>query len=184
MRKTKTITIPGARREGEQGSRDNGKTFLLTEMHAYAAERWANRAALALAHSRVNFATDFGAGGMSALAAFVATVGHVDFAELAPLDAELFTCVQVVPDPARPQFARALQYAGDENDDVEEVATARLLRAEVIALHTNFLLAAAIFNSIVAATEMTSLLESSPPTLTSRRRSRRSSGDVSPPSTS
>ena len=50
MRRTEKLTIPGVRSE-EPGERDNGKTFILTEMNAYQRQDWALRALLALAAS-------------------------------------------------------------------------------------------------------------------------------------
>ncbi len=191
MRKTKLVTITA---EG----RDSGKHFLLTEMSARQAEAWADRAFLALAHSSLDLPEGFENSGMAGIAqimnlladtqlpnaeglvrelvdsvrlASVATsarlVAHVQFPELAPLMNELLGCVQVVADIAKP-FPRPLVDNGTEGDDVEEVATRQYLRSEVLDLHTNFLLAAVILNSIAAASEMRTLpvletMSTSPP---------------------
>ncbi len=186
MRKTKIVTIPGTYAD-EQGSRDNAKTFLLTEMSARQAERWADRAFLALAHSSIDLPAGIERSGMAGisqimtlladtqlpnastlmdemvasvrLASITTTarlVSHVQFPELAPLMDELMGCVQFMWDPGK-QLTRALVDNGGADDDIEEVATRKLLRGEVLDLHTNFLLAAVILNSIAAASEMRTL---------------------------
>ncbi len=44
-RRKETLTIPGVRSE-HAGERDNGKTFVLTEMDAYSGQDWARRGAV------------------------------------------------------------------------------------------------------------------------------------------
>jgi|SRR5216684_4287565 len=172
MRKTKIVTLPGAYAD-VQGQRDNGKTFLITEMSSRQAEHWADRAFLCLAHSSVNLPAGMERTGMAGIEQIAQLLGNIQFPELSPLMDELLTCVQVVPDPARP-FPRALVDSGTEGDDIEEAATRQFLRSEVMDLHVNFSLAAVILNLIAAASEMRELptFES---TSTSRRRSARSS---------
>ena len=71
MRKTKTVTI-------ESENRDHGKCFLLTEMSAAAAEKWAARAFLALAKSGVNLpdgVADMGLAGVAAAGAGASDLG-------------------------------------------------------------------------------------------------------------
>lgn len=148
MRKTKTITIPGAKSD-VQGERDNGKTFLITEMAAGPAERWADRSLILLAHARTASSS-----GMAGIAEITPILGGIEFAQLAPLMDELLACVRVVPDPKRPAFTRVLEDNGLEGDDIEEAATRQLLRREVLDLHVNFSLAAGILNWMAAASEM------------------------------
>lgn len=146
MRKSKevVIQIPG---------RDQGKKFILTEMSARQAERWADRAWLELAHSAIDLPPGIERGGMSGIAEIARLMGNLKFPELAPLMDELLGCVQIVPDPSRP-LPRPLMDSGAEGDDIEEVSTRQLLRQEVCALHLNFSLAAKILELMAAASEL------------------------------
>lgn len=126
-RKTKTFTITT---EG----RDVGKTFLITEMPAVQAEKWAARALLAMSRSGVEIPEE----AMMAGAAALLVAGLRSFTSMAFEDAEqlldeMFGCVQFVPDVTKPLITRGLI-----DDDVEEVATRMLLRSEVIEIHTGF----------------------------------------------
>lgn len=155
-RKTKAVVI-------EAEGRDRGKHYLLTEMAASQAEKWAVRVFLALAKAGVEVDDDTRAGGMAALAApgiaavtpssqesvdahpddkptfarrGIQVLGRLNFADAEPLLDEMMGCVQAVPDPARPQVIRPLL-----ESDIEEVATRALLRMEVLQLHVGFSLA-------------------------------------------
>ena len=167
MRKTKVVTI-------EAEGRDRGKSFLLTEMASRPAEKWADRAFLALAHSGVDVPAGVENSGMAGIAMLAHLVGHLKFPEIEPLMDEILGCVRFLPDPKRPDFTRDLVDDGSVGDDIEEVSTRQLLRSEVLGLHVNFSLAAAILNLIAVASTMTSLPVSGT-TRTSRRRSARSS---------
>lgn len=119
--------------------RDQGKVFVLTEMPASKAESWAMRALLALMSGGVEVPD--GVENMS-----MATMAEVGIRALSgltwdvaePLLAEMFECVQMMPDPSKPHIIRALI-----EQDIEEVATRLKLRAEVWKLHTGFLKAVA-----------------------------------------
>ena len=129
-RKTQVLTIAAA-------GRDEGKTFLLTEMAATRAEKWATRALLALARSGTDLPVGAQGLGMSAVAAIgLRAFTSLSFDDAEPLLDEMMTCVQVVPDPARPQVVRGLIA-----EDVEEVRTLLQLRSEVFALHVGFSIA-------------------------------------------
>lgn len=130
MRKTKVVQI-------KEAGRDNGKIFLLTEKPAMQAEKWAARAALAIMRSGVNVPDGFASMGWAGIAivGFKSLAG-VKWEDLEPLMDEMFGCIQLVPDPANPSFARALI-----EGDVEEVRTMATLRMEVFELHTGFSLA-------------------------------------------
>src|ERR1700692_944296 len=144
MRKTKIVTITA---EG----RDLGKIFLLTEMSAHQAERWAMRALMAVADAGVDLPEAALGAGMAGIAALgIRAIFRVPFALAAPLMDEMMDCVQIVPDPRKP-FPRR-----PEQDDIEEVATRLLLRSEVFELHTGFSVTAAISESLAAASSGTS----------------------------
>jgi hypothetical protein len=133
MRKTAVVKI-------EAEGRDKGKTFLLTEMSALQAEKWARRALLALCNKHVEIPPDIVDRGVEGLLHVgITALSGVDFHEAEPLFDEMLTCVQIVPDPeSNPSFKRPPQAEGD----IEEVATILLLRGRVWELHTGFSLAA------------------------------------------
>lgn len=130
-RKTATVTIDAT-------GRDLGKTFVLTEMSASAAERWAMRALLALGQSGVDIPEDIGRAGLAGVAALgIRAFAGLPWDLAEPLIFEMFQCITFMPDPSRPVVIRQLI-----EDDIEEVATRLRLREEVISLHLNFSIAA------------------------------------------
>jgi len=153
MRKTTIVTI-------EAENRDKGKTFLLTEMPAAQAEKWAARAFLAMVKSGVEIPDDVADMGMAGLATLgIKALGGISWELAEPLLDEMFECVQIQPDPARnPKFARPLA-----EDDTEEVMTRFTLRRAVLELHVDFSLAAKLSTSkapaaAVKATPITGML--------------------------
>lgn len=119
--------------------RDQGKTFVITEMPASKGEAWATRALLALMSSGVEVPEGFERMGMSAMA----EIGLKGMAGLAwevvePLLNEMWSCIQIMPDPSKPHVVRAMI-----EQDVEEIMTRVKLRAEVWKLHTDFFKAVA-----------------------------------------
>jgi len=134
MRKTETIVItaPG---------RDKGKRFLITEMPALKAERWAYRALLALAHSGIDLGPEALAAGMQGLAlAGIKALNNINFEEARPLLDEMWDCVQVMPDPKNPEIVRPLVMNEEDGDDLEEITTIFQLRERIFRLHTDFFL--------------------------------------------
>lgn len=120
--------------------RDKGKRFLITEMSAMRAERWATRALLALTKSGENL--DYvrsEKGGMAALAvAAIRGLQHLNFDDADPLMMEMMDCVQIIPDPKHPETARPLVQNDAEGDDIEEVETRVILKQRVFKLHSDF----------------------------------------------
>ena len=130
-RKTKEVVIAA---EG----RDHGKTFIITEMPADQAERWALRALLALQAAGVSLPDGFEATGMAGVAfAGLTALGRIRYEDVAPLLQEMMGCVKYRHRPG--QDAQPL--AVGEECQVEEVATLLQLRGEVLELHTGFSLA-------------------------------------------
>ena len=115
--------------------RDNGKVFVITEMPASKAESWAMRALLALMAGGVEVPPGFDRMGMAAMAemGIKALVG-LKWEVAEPLLAEMWSCVQIMPDPTKPHVIRNLI-----EEDIEEITTRIKLRAEVWKLHTGFL---------------------------------------------
>lgn len=141
MRKVLTVTIDA---EG----RDQGKQFLLTELPASRAERWAIRAFMLLGKAGADIPDDVQSMGMAGIAqvGFQALV-RCDYDDLAPLFDEMFACVQFIPDPRHPGVTRALI-----EDDIEEVTTRLRLRKEVFELHVGFFGAAGASTSASSST--------------------------------
>ncbi|OIQ97217.1 hypothetical protein GALL_207710 [mine drainage metagenome] len=131
-RKTATIVI-------EAEGRDRGKQFLLREMPASQAEKWAFRALLALARAGIDLPDDPAEAGLPEIARIgLAALGGMAFDDAEPLMDEMMACVQAVPDPSRPAIRRPLI-----EDDIEEVSTRLVLRREVFQLHVGFSIPAA-----------------------------------------
>jgi hypothetical protein len=119
----------------ETGGRDRGKTFLLTEMPAAKAEDWAMKVLLAMLNANVDVPDNVMELGMAGLAEVgLKKLGALPFAVAKPLLDELMECVQVVPNPQKPQVIRPLLAA----EDIEEVATRLKLKWEVLSLHVDF----------------------------------------------
>jgi hypothetical protein len=129
-RKTENFTVT------DEG-RDKDKTFLLTEWPASKAEAWAIRALLALGAANVDVPEGVMNGGMSGLAAVgLKKLFALPYSAAGPLLDELMECVQVTPDPRRPQVKRALV-----ETDIEEIRTRLALKWEVLKLHIDFSIA-------------------------------------------
>lgn len=138
-RRTVTYTVPGVRSE-KPGQRDNGKSFLITEMPVDQGERWATQALYLLAQAGAHVPEGAAEAGMAGLAAAGVGIG-VGFARALQdpsLDA-LWDCVQFLP-PAQGIAPQSLQ-AG-VNSQIEEIKTRSALRMEVLTLHTGFSLGA------------------------------------------
>ena len=132
MRSTTNFTVT------DEG-RDKGKTFLLTELSASKAEAWAMRAILALMAGGVELPEGFERLGMAGMAEVgIKALAGLRWEVAEPLLAEMWECVRIMPDPARPNVIRNLI-----EEDIEEITTRIKLRAEVWKLHTGFLKAAA-----------------------------------------
>lgn len=114
--------------------RDQGKVFLLTELSAMRAEKWAARALFALAKGDVELPENFAGLGMAELARLgIDALAHVPWELAEPLFDEMWSCVVLIPDPSKPIVTRALI-----EDDIEEVKTRIQLRKEVLNLHLDF----------------------------------------------
>jgi hypothetical protein len=147
MRKTKTVTI-------EEEGRDKGKVFIVTEMPASQAEKWALRALVLAAKSGVDIPDDIADAGMAGIAVLgIKTVlGGMDFEDVEPLLDEMFSsCLSFVPDPNNLAIRRGKDgIAPMIEEDIEEITTRIHLRAEVLNIHTGFLDAGARLNTTSA----------------------------------
>ncbi len=140
-RKTKHVSIPQT-----DGSRDSGKVYLLTEMSAVQAERWALRGIQILARAGISMPVnpeDPAEANMAAMASFgwqnlLRAVSNSPVHELIEWLDEMLECVKIVRNQASPDFAVPIV---EEAEDIAEVKTRMLLRMEVFELQTGFSLA-------------------------------------------
>lgn len=149
-RKSEIVTVPKW-----EANRDAGKTFLITEMPAMRAEKWAMRAFLLLKGSGERIPSNVEGLGMVGVAIIGLNVflqGQIKSEDLEPLMDEMFTCVQIIRDPRHPEVATALV----SDDDIEEVQTRLWLRSEVIRIHTGFSPAESLLKLISAIQTQTS----------------------------
>jgi hypothetical protein len=133
-RQVRKVTIPGVHADA-RGSRDNGKTFVLTEMSADQAEWWAARAFLALTNAGASLPDGARQAGMAGFAMMgVEALYQLRAEVLKPLMDEMFECVQYEHDPRHP-----LQpIVPGTSSQIEEVATRIKLRLDLLELHTGF----------------------------------------------
>lgn len=126
-RKTKSVTITA-------DGRDKGRTYLIEEMSASQAEKWAMRALNAMLQSGVYVPDSVLSQGLAGIAAIgLRGLMGLQFAGAEPLLDEMMACVQI----QETHITRKLTEV-----DIEEVATRLLLRSEVIELHVGFSIAA------------------------------------------
>jgi hypothetical protein len=129
----------------DQDGRDKGKRYLLTEMPASRAEKWAARAFLALAHSGVEVPQNLVDAGFAGIAILgLRSLMGLQYDEAEPLLDEMMTCVEFLPDPTSDAVKRPIN---ESAEDIEEVTTRVQLRTEVFQLHVGFSLAGALRTS-------------------------------------
>ena len=135
------------------GNRDAGRHFLISEMPAARAEKWAWRMFIALKGSGSEIPMEAARLGMVgvAVAGFNAFLrADVKPEQIEPLLDEMMTCVQVIRDPKAKDKTTGgpvvTAIVGD--DDNREVQTIGWLRAEVLRLHTGFMLVETILKWI------------------------------------
>lgn len=159
MRKTEVVHAP------DWCGRDAGKIYVITEMSAVAAEKWAIGMFLVLKGTAMQIPPEIERFGMIAVAraginAFLAS--DVDRTKLEPLLDQMLTCIKRVRDPRAPEVVTPLRL---ELDDVEEVATLGWLRSEVLRVHTGFPVAESLSRLISAIrSPVPSSTPTSPPT--------------------
>lgn len=119
-----------------ESGRDKDKVFVITEMPASQAEKWAMRAFLAISKSGVEVPAgiemETGFAGIAKLGLTFISKLPFDVAE--PLMDEMMGCVKIQPNATNPSVVRELI-----EDDIEEVATRIKIRLEVFKLHAGFL---------------------------------------------
>lgn len=116
-------------------NRDFGKVFVLTEMPSSKSESWAMRALFALMASGVDVPEGVENMGMAALAELgLKALSGLKWEAAEPLLEEMWDCIQIMPDPAKPHIVRKVFH-----EDIEELMTRVKLRGQVWKLHTGFL---------------------------------------------
>jgi hypothetical protein len=135
MRK-KEIFVPTDGRDKEKGQH-----YILHEMPALKAERWAYRALLALAHAGIEIPDEAVGAGMAAFAyAGFDSLKNLKFEEAQPLLDEMLSCIEVIPDPKSPNVTRPPVMNEMEGDDIEELTTLWQIRKQIFQMHTAFFL--------------------------------------------
>ncbi len=125
-RKVKTFTVSA-------DGRDKGKTFILTEMSATHAERWAVRAFLGLAKHGIEIPEGLQRLGMIGIATYgIGLIGQLPYEDAVALMDDMFTCIKIQPGNDTNVTRELIE------DDIEEVATRIELRKEVFSLHVDF----------------------------------------------
>jgi len=123
----------------QDAGRDFGKVFVLTELPAAQGEAWGMRAILALTAEGVDIPPGFERMGMAGMIELgVKSLAKLRWETAQPLLAEMWQCVQIMPDPARAHVVRELI-----DEDIEEIMTRVKLRYEIFKLHGDFLTAVA-----------------------------------------
>jgi hypothetical protein len=170
MRKREVYTV-------EAPGRDQGKSFLLTEMSARDAEDWgAAMFMLAVNHGVTpedGSMPGEGQGGMGDLMRLdLSMLRKIPFEAARPLWDQMMRCVRFVPDPKAMEvvpdgidpYPKSRPINEDPNypdgDDIEEVGTRLMLRDEVFKLHTGFSIAA--LASILGRAAMQSNISTTP----------------------
>lgn len=142
MRKEVVYTVP----KTDPDNRDAGRRYVIREMGAEPAEKWAWRAFLALAKAGVEIPDNIMNIGMAGLPMLIALIGirglaGVDFKDAEPLLDEMFACVAIQPREDAPEITRR-----PLPEDIEEISTRLILRRQVLELHFDFSKAAAPSN--------------------------------------
>lgn len=121
--------------------RDKNKRFIITEMPALKAERWALRALMALANSGVELSSDIRESGFAGLAYLgLDALQKLKYEDVGVLLDEMLDCVRIAPDPKNPDSTRELVLNEREGDDIEEVSTLLKMRQKIFELHASFFL--------------------------------------------
>lgn len=120
----------------EGDNRDSGKMFVITEMPATQAEKWAMRAFMAMGAAGIEVPDDIASQGVAGLSSMSDTIlkslTKVPWDQAEPLIDELMTCVKF-----KPSADKSLTRSLVEND-IEEIGTRLKLRWQVIQLHLGF----------------------------------------------
>lgn len=128
-------------------SRDAGTRYLITEMSATDAEKWALRAFIGMAKNGITIPQYTQEGGMALMALYgLNMVAQLPVEEAEYLMGRMMDCVKVMPNDNNDDVVRELV-----EEDIQDVATRVKLRAEVFKLHVDFIQAGKLLKSGSAA---------------------------------
>jgi hypothetical protein len=135
LRNTKLVQI----QSDDPNNRDRGKTFIITEMPVFQAEKFAARAWLAVCNANVslseeeskNVVTNAGWAGLAFLS--LRALGNAKYADIEPLMDEMMTYIKIIRDLKNSDMSYPVM-----ESDLEEISTLITLRKEFIDLHTGF----------------------------------------------
>jgi hypothetical protein len=129
--KSKFVTIDKPA-EGQPANRDAGKRFLLEEMPALRAERWARRAIGAMSRQELDVREEFGKLGFYGfyLLGLQALAGG-DMGAIDGLMDEMLTCIRI-------QESESVIRPLGGDGDIWELSTLYRLRKELVELHMGF----------------------------------------------
>jgi hypothetical protein len=144
--------VPITIQEADPEYRDNGKTFVVTEMSAIAGERWASRFLALLLNSGLDLKKIAAAKEEPTEEATAEELPPEDagMAGVAALGDSVSPLLSVMNDPSLDAWWECVQYQPvtpgaplqriehDARCQIEEIRTVALLRMEVIKLHTGF----------------------------------------------
>lgn len=140
-RQTSKLVIPGVKSD-TPGQRDDGKTFLLTEMWAYEGQDWAMRLIQAAARGGLELPDNAAELGMAGLAAAgLKAVLSSPHATVKPLLDEMLRQAVYTHKPSDPKWPTQAIEPGP-NCPVEEIKTFVLLHKALLELHLGFFAAA------------------------------------------
>lgn len=127
---------------------DRGKTFVVSSMPAFTADKWARHLVKALTRAGVAMPDDAMKAGIAGLAGMAQTMfGYLDDADADKAFDALLACVKLRPDPQNPNVKRPVV-----ESDFDDPETLSLVRTEAFKLNVGFLKAAAFqLSPLVAA---------------------------------
>jgi hypothetical protein len=148
-RRSKVVTITAG---SPDTNRDHGKQFLIREMPADQAERWAIRCLFAFANAGAKIPESQLMSGLEGMQASyqalmiqgIRSLAGMRYEDAAPLLADMLACVTF----KAPQGSGDIELSIEATlTQIEEVKTLLTLRYEVLQLHLGFSLADALSNS-------------------------------------
>lgn len=111
----------------EKKNRDEGKSFVITEMSAVKGHEWATKALFAILNSGVDMPDEMAQMGLAGLAVMgMGAITNIPHAVAKPLLDELMTCVKIKMEKVTRDLVP---------EDFEEVITIFDLQREVLSLH-------------------------------------------------
>lgn len=139
-RREEIVDVPN---DDEAYQRDAGKRFVIKEMPALQADKWATRVLLALSRAGADIGMIQGYGVAGLQMAGIQSLPNLNFEDAEPLMDEMIPYMRFLPPAApTPDWDHALPIIlntkDGDGDTVQEIMTWMLLRAKFVELHTRF----------------------------------------------